>query len=98
MSPVVELPEELPDEARLALLDLDIEAQPVRGRRLAWDAEAGLVCLPLRDGIFVLATRVHAPDSCHFRDCRAGSVKAVFACTFHPADRPMRLSCGHRRP
>src|SRR5579875_328354 len=30
----------------------------------------------------VLAPRAHAPDSCQLRDCRAGSVKAVFACTF----------------
>jgi hypothetical protein len=26
-------------------------------------------------------TRVPAPDRCQLRDCRAGSVKAVFACT-----------------
>ena len=38
---VVELEEELSDEARLALLELDIRAQAVRGRRLRWDAAAG---------------------------------------------------------
>jgi hypothetical protein len=36
---------------------------------------------PQRPGSSLVA-RVHAPDSCQPRDCRAGSVKAVFACTF----------------
>ena len=29
-----------PDEARLAVLDLDVTAEEVRGRDLRWDAEA----------------------------------------------------------
>jgi len=37
---ILELEEGLPDEARLALLDLDIEAQAIRGHRLTWNAEA----------------------------------------------------------
>jgi hypothetical protein len=37
----IEVGDDLPDEARLALLDLDIEKDGVRGRRLRWDAEAG---------------------------------------------------------
>jgi hypothetical protein len=36
---VLELEEELSDEARLALLDLDIKADAVRGHRLAWNTE-----------------------------------------------------------
>ena len=31
---------DLPDEARLALIDLDFSAEAVRGRVLRWDAEA----------------------------------------------------------
>jgi len=31
---------DLPDEARLALLDLDVTAEELRGRELRWDAEA----------------------------------------------------------
>jgi hypothetical protein len=38
---VLELDEGLPDEARIALLDLDIDTQAVRGRRLTWNAELG---------------------------------------------------------
>lgn len=30
-----------PDEARLALLDLDVTAEDLRGKRLSWDAETG---------------------------------------------------------
>jgi hypothetical protein len=32
--------EDLPDEARLALLDLDVTAEDVRGKTLRWDNEA----------------------------------------------------------
>jgi hypothetical protein len=39
---VVELEEGLTDEARLALLDLDIEAEAMRGQRLRWDTTAGV--------------------------------------------------------
>jgi hypothetical protein len=35
---VIELEEGVPDEARLALLDLNIEAEDIRGHRLRWDA------------------------------------------------------------
>lgn len=38
---VVELDESLPDEARLALLDLDPTAEALQGQRLRWNAEAG---------------------------------------------------------
>jgi hypothetical protein len=38
---VVELEENLPDEARLALLDLDPAAPEYQGRRLRWNPEAG---------------------------------------------------------
>jgi len=37
---LIELNKDLPDEARLALLDLDVEASAVRGHRLAWDRTA----------------------------------------------------------
>jgi|SRR5580704_14210949 hypothetical protein len=37
---VLELEDDLPDEARLALLELDIKQQAVRGRRLTWNAAA----------------------------------------------------------
>jgi hypothetical protein len=37
---VIELDKSLPDEARLALLDLDIESSAIRGHRLMWDGEA----------------------------------------------------------
>ena len=37
---VLELEEGLPDEARLALLDLDFSDQAIRGRRLRWNTEA----------------------------------------------------------
>jgi hypothetical protein len=37
---VVEFSVSLPDEAKLALLDLDVTSPPLRGRRLAWNAEA----------------------------------------------------------
>lgn len=33
--------EGLPDEARLALLDLDVTAEELRGKELRWDAAAG---------------------------------------------------------
>jgi hypothetical protein len=36
---VVELAEDLPDDARLALIDLDFTNPSVRGHRLRWDAE-----------------------------------------------------------
>lgn len=36
---VVELEKDLPDEARLAFLDLDLKAPAIRGRRLRWNAE-----------------------------------------------------------
>jgi hypothetical protein len=39
---VVELNESLSDEAKLALLDLDIRAENIRGRRLTWDTDAGV--------------------------------------------------------
>jgi hypothetical protein len=32
--------EDLPDEARLALLDLDVTAEDVRGKTLRWNSEA----------------------------------------------------------
>src|ERR1700692_4509577 len=35
---VLELQDDLPDEARLALLELDLKQQAVRGRRLTWSA------------------------------------------------------------
>lgn len=34
-------PGDLPDEARLALLDLDVTAEELRGKELRWDAAAG---------------------------------------------------------
>jgi hypothetical protein len=34
-------PEHMPDEAKLALIDLDLMAEGVRGQRLRWDAKAG---------------------------------------------------------
>jgi hypothetical protein len=37
---VIEVDEDLPDEARLALLDLDVGNDVVRGHRLRWDAQA----------------------------------------------------------
>ena len=37
---VIELEDDLSDAARLALLELDIKQQAVRGRRLTWNAEA----------------------------------------------------------
>jgi hypothetical protein len=37
---VLELDEGLSDEARLALIDLDIKADGVRGHRLKWDTQA----------------------------------------------------------
>jgi hypothetical protein len=33
--------EDLPDEGRLALLDLDVTAEALRGKTLRWDATAG---------------------------------------------------------
>jgi hypothetical protein len=36
---VIELQDEMPDEARLALLDLDIGAPAFRGRLPTWNAE-----------------------------------------------------------
>lgn len=37
----VVITEDLPDEARLALLDLDVTAPELRGRELVWDSAAG---------------------------------------------------------
>lgn len=37
----IAITDETPDEARLALLDLDVTAEELRGKVLAWDAEAG---------------------------------------------------------
>ena len=36
---VLELEEGLPDEAKLALLDLDMNAESIRGQRLRWNVE-----------------------------------------------------------
>jgi hypothetical protein len=37
---VIEVDENLSDEAKLALLDLDIQSDTVRGQRLRWDTRA----------------------------------------------------------
>ena len=38
---VLVITEDTPDEARLAVLDMDVTAPDVRGRELVWDAAAG---------------------------------------------------------
>jgi hypothetical protein len=45
---IIVITEALPDEARLALLDLDVTGDEVRGRLLRWDATAG-TWLPDKD-------------------------------------------------
>jgi hypothetical protein len=37
---VIEFNDDLPDEAKLLLLDLDVEAEGIRGNRLTWNAAA----------------------------------------------------------
>ena len=38
---MIEVNEDLPDEARLALLDLDVESDVIRGQRLRWNVQVG---------------------------------------------------------
>jgi hypothetical protein len=47
---VIEVNEDLPDEARLALLDLDIENDANRGQRLRWNAQVGHGCRRTKRG------------------------------------------------
>jgi hypothetical protein len=42
----IEIEEELSDNAWLALLDLDLESNSIRGKRLRWDPQAGDWLLP----------------------------------------------------
>jgi hypothetical protein len=39
VSTVIEVGEDLSDEAKLALLDLDVESNGIRGKRLEWDEQ-----------------------------------------------------------
>ena len=43
-SAIIVVTEDLPDEARLALLDLDVTAKDVRGKLLRWDPEEAVWC------------------------------------------------------
>jgi hypothetical protein len=43
-SPVVIVTADLPDEARLALLDLDVTSDELRGKPLRWDSATGAWC------------------------------------------------------
>ena len=47
---IIIVTEDLPDEARLALLDLDVTADGVRGKTLRWDSQASAWCADSPEG------------------------------------------------